>query len=81
MKGHIMLDANSILDDDQHSSDFANVCTLFDLHERDPASSTYIGAPARRIDYIFGTHGVKERTICSGTLSYYEGPQSDHRGL
>jgi hypothetical protein len=77
----LMLDANSTIDGDQSLSDFVNICSLQDLHESDPAPSTYIGAPARRIDYIFGSDGVKDILSRSGTLSYFEGPQSDHRGL
>jgi hypothetical protein len=30
---------------------------------------------------MLGTHGIKERLVRSGTLSYFEGPQSDHCGL
>ena len=83
-QGHeiiLMLDANSTLEGDQSLKDFVNICSLNDLHESDPAPSTYIGAPARRIDYIFGSDGVKDLLCRSGTLSYFEGPQSDHRGL
>jgi hypothetical protein len=77
----VMMDANATLADDQHFSDFVNGCSLFDLHDFDPAPSTFVGAPSRRIDYILGTQGVREKMVRSGTLSYYEGPQSDHRGL
>ena len=83
-QGHeilLMLDANATIADDQHFAEFVNSCALFDLHETDPAQSTYIGAPSRRIDYLLGTHGIKQQLVRSGTLSYFEGPQSDHRGL
>jgi hypothetical protein len=56
-------------------------CSLHDLHESDPAPSIYIGAPARRIDYFLGSAGVQDLLCRSGTLSYFEFPQSDHRGL
>jgi hypothetical protein len=77
----LMLDANATIADDQHFSDFINACSLFDLHDTDPAPSTYIGAPSRRIDYLLGTHDIKEQLVRSGTISYFGGPQSDHRGL
>ena len=77
----LMLDANATLESDRTLDDFVQECSLYDLHESDPAPSTYVGADSRRIDYIFGCIHIKERTVRSGMLSYFEGPQSDHRGL
>ena len=54
---------------------------LIDLHRANPAPSTYIGADGRRIDFMLGCRKIAESTIRAGTLSYIEGPQSDHRGL
>jgi hypothetical protein len=83
-KGHsilLMMDANSTLDDDTNLSDMIHTCGLYDLHRSDPPLSTYIGAERRRIDFMFGCHNVLEAAIRSGTLSYVDGPQSDHRAL
>ncbi|KAI2509031.1 hypothetical protein MHU86_5407 [Fragilaria crotonensis] len=83
-QGHaiiVMMDVNSTLQSDTHFADFLDHCTLFDLHANDPAESTYIGAESRRIDFILGCHHARQFLERSGTLSYNEGPQSDHRGL
>jgi len=83
-EGHsiiLMLDANSVLSSEIHFRDTMDRLNLTDLHRNDPAPSTYIGAEDRRIDYIFGCTRVAETLIATGTLSYLEGPQSDHRGL
>ena len=76
-----MLDANSNLSDDKAFQEFVSEAQLFDLHSSTPAPSTYIGAPNRRIDYIFGCHRVLGALQRSGSLSYHDGPHSDHRGL
>ena len=83
-KGHsilLMLDANATDSSDSHFSDFIASCSLNDLHSDDPAPSTYIGSATRRIDVMFGCHTVYQHLRRSGTLSYHEGPQSDHRSL
>lgn len=54
---------------------------LSDFHEEDPAPSTYIGAPNRRIDFILGCELAKGMLRQSGTLGYIDGPQSDHCSL
>ena len=77
----LMLDANSSMDTDKSLANFVQECSLYDLHESDPAPSTYIGATSRRIDYMFGCIHIKEKMVRSGTLSYFEGLQSDHRGM
>ncbi|KAI2503583.1 hypothetical protein MHU86_10870 [Fragilaria crotonensis] len=77
----LMLDANSELHQDTNFQDFANKLELSDLHSRDPAPSTYIGAKRRRIDYILATDRIASGNTRSGTLSYTKGPQSDHCGL
>ena len=77
----VMLDANSTLTSDTHFSDFIALCGLNDLHSDDPAPSTYIGSADRRIDFILGCDRVLSSLSRSGTLSYTEGPQSDHRGM
>ncbi|KAI2492618.1 hypothetical protein MHU86_21932 [Fragilaria crotonensis] len=77
----LMMDANATIESDQRLASFIQSCSLHDLHANDPATSTYIGAAARRIDYIFGCQKIREVMSRSGTLSYSEGPQSDHRGL
>lgn len=76
-----MLDANSTLTGDPHFANFAALCGLNDLHDQDPAPSTYIGSQDRRIDYILACDEAYTYVSRSGTLSYQEGPQSDHRSL
>ena len=83
-QGHaviLMLDANSTMSTDLHFSEFIETCALSDFHEIDPATSTFIGADARRIDFMFGCPQALPYLERSGTLAYNEGPQSDHRGL
>ena len=77
----VMLDANSALSDDTAFQEFVSEAQLFDLHSSTAAPSTYIGAPNRRIDYIFGCHRVLRALQRSGSLSYYDGPHFDHRGF
>lgn len=77
----LMMDANGVLDQDKYFRESMERLHLTDLHENDPAPSTYIGATDRRIDYMFGSMHVAEAKLAAGTLSYVEGPQSDHRGL
>jgi hypothetical protein len=77
----LMMDANATLDDDKKLQDMILNCGLFDLHGSEPAKSTYIGSAARRIDFIFGCASIATATNRHGSLSYHEGPQSDHRGL
>lgn len=75
-----MLGANSNLDDKSLIT-LLNTCQLHDIHRNSPAPSTYIGAQSRRIDYMFGSLPVANASCQQGSLSYYEGPLSDHRGL
>ncbi|KAI2498581.1 hypothetical protein MHU86_15925 [Fragilaria crotonensis] len=77
----LMMDANSTIDTDYRFQSFIESWQLYDLHEDDPAPSTYIGAESRRIDFIFGCKTIADYKTRAGTLSYSEGPQSDHRGL
>jgi hypothetical protein len=77
----VMLDANSDLSTDHGFSDFLSQCELYNLHNKHAPPSTYIGSPHRRIDYILGCGNLAEFCSRSGSLSYFEGPQSDHRGL
>ena len=78
----IMMDSNGSLDEDTDLQQFISECDLTDLHASDPAPSTYIGSSHRRIDHIFGCcPQVCQSLTSSGSLSYIDGPQSDHRGL
>ena len=77
----VMLDANATIDSDPAFADFIESCMLSDFHAEDPAPSTFIGAPNRRIDFILGCEQAKDMLRRSGTLGYIEGPQSDHRSL
>jgi hypothetical protein len=76
-----MLDANGTLEDDTDLHDMIQTCGLHDLHRHDPPKSTYIGTESRRIDFMFGCIKIVEAVVKSGTLSYTEGPQSDHRSM
>ena len=83
-QGHailVMMDANSVLGNDPHLQEFLEHHDLRDLHNNNPAPSTYIGSAERRIDYMFGCPRTAAATCRQGTLSYFEGPQSDHRAL
>ena len=83
-KGHailLMLDSNGQLHDDIDLHQFAATCDLHDLHTSDPAPSTYIGSDHRRIDHMLGCSQTLAALTASGSLSYLDGPQSDHRGL
>ena len=77
----LMLDANGTIEDDSNLRQMIAKSGLYNLHHMDPAPSTYIGAKNRRIDLMLGCKKVLESTIRAGTLSYTEGPQSDHRAL
>ncbi len=76
-----MLDANAVLDEDRKLREFLESQDLFDLHSDDPAPSTYIGSHNRRIDFMFGCRRTVAAVSRQGTLSYFEGTQSDHRAL
>jgi hypothetical protein len=83
-KGHaiiLMMDSNGQVEDDHDIQNFLATCDLHDLHSSDPAPSTFIGHESRRIDHIFGCSITTQAMQTSGSLSYLEGPQSDHRGL
>jgi hypothetical protein len=77
----LMFDANEVL---QSSGDFAGFLgrlDLYDIHHHNFAPSTYIGSSNRRIDYILASSKLRDFIKATGTLSYVDGPQSDHRGL
>jgi hypothetical protein len=76
----LMLDANSTLSD-AIFLEMITTCHLQDLHASCPAASTYMGSPDRRIDYMFGCSNAASSMKQQGSLSYYDGPLSDHRGL
>ena len=83
-QGHailLMMDSNSTLRTDTQLQSFLESHDFSDVHQDSPAKSTYIGAPERRIDYIFGCSRTVAAISRKGTLSYFEGPQSDHRVL
>ncbi|KAI2501850.1 hypothetical protein MHU86_12615 [Fragilaria crotonensis] len=76
----LMLDANSTLYD-AGFLEMQTTCQLQDLQASSPATSTYMGALDRRIDFMLGCSKVVSSMRQQGTLSYYDGPLSDHRGL
>ncbi|KAI2509669.1 hypothetical protein MHU86_4789 [Fragilaria crotonensis] len=77
----LMLDSNAQITGDLDLQRLQRNCDLHDLHEKHPAPSTYIGSEARRIDHMFGCSQFLQAMTRSGSLSYLDGPQSDHRGL
>ena len=77
----LMMDSNGQISDDEDLQTFISHCDLADLHQHSPAPSTYIGSSNRRIDHMLGCQQVLDSLQGSGSLSYIEGPQSDHRGL
>ena len=83
-KGHsilLMLDSNGTLEGDPDLSNLIQQCDLHDLHSINPSPSTFIGSNTRRIDHMLGCSTVLRCMTGSGSMSYLEGPQSDHRGL
>jgi hypothetical protein len=68
-----MLDANEALDfgKSRGIQHLVETCGMFDLQADNPAPSTYQHADSRRINFMFGTAGIK----CT------EGLSSDHRAL
>ena len=77
----LMLDSNALIDEDRDLQEMIASCDLHDLHHSFPAPSTYLGSDKRRIDHMFGCSAVVHSMSGSGSLSYLDGPQSDHRGL
>ncbi|KAI2499411.1 hypothetical protein MHU86_15056 [Fragilaria crotonensis] len=77
----LMLDSNSLIEEDRDLQEMIASCDLHDLHHTHPAPSTYLGSSRRRIDHMLGCSNVAHSMTGSGSLSYLEGPQSDHRGL
>ena len=77
----VMMDANAVLGKDTKLGEMLLSHDLEDLHKSSPAPSTYIGSDHRRIDYMFGCPRTVAAISRQGTLSYFEGPQSDHRAL
>ena len=77
----LMMDSNGSLDDDSDLLHFISECDLTDLHAKKPSPSTFIASSHRQIDHIFGCPQVRQYTTAAGSLSYIDGPQSDHRGL
>ena len=77
----IMMDANETLSENTDLRKWCDRLDLFDLHRQCPAPSTYIGSANRRIDFMFGCYQILEYVQAAGTLSYLDGPQSDHRSM
>ncbi|KAI2505051.1 hypothetical protein MHU86_9407 [Fragilaria crotonensis] len=83
-QGHallLMMDSNAVLERDHRLENMLMSQDLEDLHRLTPAPSTFIGSANRRIDYMFGCPRTRNAMSRQGTLSYFEGPQSDHRAL
>jgi hypothetical protein len=78
-----MLDANEALDFGKSCGiqHLVETCGMFDLQADDPAPSTFQHAAKKRIDFMFGTTGIKNALRASGTLSFTEGLALDHQAL
>jgi hypothetical protein len=77
----LKLDSNAQIQDDPDLPRLQSECDLHDLHQTNPAPSTYIGSESRRIDHMFGCSLLFQAVTRAASLSYLDGPQSDHRGL
>ena len=77
----LMFDANEVLEPSGGFAEWVSRQDLYDIHKHHPAPSTYIGSMNRRIDYMLACQKINDYVKASGTLSYIEGPQSDHRSL
>ena len=77
----LMFDANEVLESSGSFAEWVSRQDLYDIHRHQPAPSTYIGSTNRRIDYMLGCNKIRAHVKASGTLSYIDGPQSDHRSL
>ena len=77
----LMLDSNAQIEEDQDLQRLQMECDLHDLHRINLAPSTYIGSATRQIDHMFGCSQLLQAVTRSGSLSYLDGPQSDHRGI
>ena len=83
-QGHailLMMDSNGTIDNDNDLRTFISENDLHDLHASHPSPTTYIGSANRRIDHMLGCPILQQSLIASESLSFLEGPQSDHRGL
>jgi hypothetical protein len=76
-----MRHSNGMLSDDADLQHLLAQCDLHDLHATNAPPSTFVGAADRRVDHMLGCSTVLQCTSGSGSLSYLEGPQSDHRRL
>ena len=75
------MDSNGQLSDNEDLKLFMSECDLADLHSHSPSPSTYAGSDHRQIDHMLRCQQVVDSLQGSGSLSYIEGPQSDHRGI
>jgi hypothetical protein len=77
----LAMDANSIVAQEPYFQNMLDSHDLVDAHISNNAKSTYIGSENRRIDYMYMSSSIIESITRSGTLSYIDGPQADHRAL
>jgi hypothetical protein len=79
----LMLDANRTLDSRKSHGiqHLVETCGMFDLQADNLAPPTFQHAAKRRIDFMFGTAGIKDALRASDTLCFTDGLTSDHRAL
>ena len=80
----IMIDANETMGTEEHGiASLASICNLTDIHAHYHAGINNMASYARgtkRIDFIFTTKNLVEKTTASGFLAFYDGIETDHRG-
>ena len=76
----LMMDSNAQIHKDQDLQFLQTKCNLHNLHQTNPAPSTYIGSDAQCIDHMFRCLQLLKFVTCLGSLSYLDGPQSDQKG-
>ena len=80
-RNSIMMDSIAQIHNDPDLQWLQTECNLHNIHQTKPAPSTCIGSEAWPIDHMFGCSQLIKSVTCSGSLSYLDGPKSNHRGL
>ena len=80
----IMIDANETMGTEAEGiASLTTTCNLTDIHAYHHERINNIASYARgtkRIDFIFTTKNLVEKTTASGFLAFYDGIETDHRG-
>ena len=80
----IMIDANKTIGTEKNGiASLASTCNLTDIHAHYHEGINNMATYARgtkRIDFIFTSKNLVEKTTASGFLAFYDGVETDHRG-